>query len=710
MASIAIFLVALAVRLAHVWQIRKAPFFDLLMGDARAYDEWARRIAAGEWIGHDVFYQAPLYPYFLGLIYTVAGHSLTAVRTCQAFIGSCSCVLLGAAARRLFGPAAGVAAGLMLALYAPAIFFDGLLQKSVLDVFFVCLAAYLIARLTARPDGDNGSRSARVAWLREWLWLGLAVGALSLTRENALVFIVVLAAWAFARERWRATTAFAAGVVIVLAPVAIRNSAIGGGLYITTSQFGPNLYIGNHPGADGSYESLKYGRGAPEYERQDATELAERAAGHPLTPAEVSSYWTERAVDFMTGQPAAWLRLMGRKVVLLWNRTEMVDTEDQSTYADWSLPLRLLGPLGTFGILVPLAVVGVWITWADRRRLVVLYALVAFYALSVIAFYVFARYRYPLVPFLVVFAAAGLVGLFRAASSGARTPAACAGRLARPYALVATVALVVVFTNWPVASAAEMRAVTDTNLGAALQADGRLDEAIARYRRAIAERPEYAPAYSNLATALRQTGRRQEAQATYERALALQPDFAAAHFNLANLLLEEGKTDQAAAHFERATRDEPASADAHNNFGIALASAGRVDDALREFRAAIALDPTSAKANRNLGDLLSTAGRTDEAIAALRTAVQLDPNDAATRYDLASTFLEAKQFEAAIDEFRATIRLSPRYAEAHNNLGIALGSLGRLDEAIAEFRRALEIEPNLSDARTNLEMALRAKR
>jgi tetratricopeptide (TPR) repeat protein/4-amino-4-deoxy-L-arabinose transferase-like glycosyltransferase len=705
LASLAIFLVALALRLIHVWQVRKAPLFDVLMGDARGYDEWARRIAAGEWMGRDVFYQAPLYPYLLGVVYTIGGRSLLLVRVCQAVIGSLSCVLIGAAARRFFSPAAGLAAGLMLALYAPAVFFDGLIQKSVLDVFFVCLALYLIARITtahaepAEPaDKIGASRRARRV-LREswtsWTSLGLAIGALSLTRENALVFVLVLVVWAFARGRTRAAAAFLAGAALVVAPVAIRNSAIGGGFYITTSQFGPNLYIGNHPGADGSYASLKYGRGAPEYERQDATDLAELAAGHPLTPSEVSGYWTDRALDFITGQPAAWLRLVGRKVLLLGNRVEMVDTEDQATYADWSLPLRILGPIGTFGLLVPLALAGVFVTWPDRRRLMVLYALIGTYAASVVMFYVFARYRYPLVPMLMLFAAAGVVGI-RDSGFGIREGA------------IVLVALV--FCNWPTVSAKEMRAVTASNLGAALQTDGRLDEAIAQYRQAIADRPDYAPAYSNLASALRAAGRTDEARAMYERALALQPDFAAAHFNLANLLLAEGHTAAAAAHFERAVREEPASADVHNNLGIALASSGRRDEAIQEFRAAIAVDPKSAKAYRNLGDVLSAAGRIDEALAALRTATAIDPNDADSRYDLASTLLEARQLEAAVEEFRATIRLSPRYAEAHNNLGIALGSLGHMNEAILEFRRALEIQPELADARQNLAMALKSQR
>ena len=79
-----IFFVALAVRLLHLWQLRDTPFFDTLLGDASGYDQWAQRLAAGDWVGTDVFYQAPLYPYFLGVIYAIVGHDLLAVRVVQA--------------------------------------------------------------------------------------------------------------------------------------------------------------------------------------------------------------------------------------------------------------------------------------------------------------------------------------------------------------------------------------------------------------------------------------------------------------------------------------------------------------------------------------------------------------------------------------------------------------------------------------------------
>src|SRR5262249_34345922 len=204
---------------------------------------------------------------------------------------------------------------------------------------------------------------------------------------------------------------------------------------------GPNFFIGNHHGADGTYQSLRYGRGAPEYERQDAAEIAEYALHRRLSPAEVSSYWTGRALSFVQSEPGAWVKLMARKVALLGNATEMVDTEDQTAYSEWSSVLWLLGPVTHFGVLVPLAFIGVLATWRDRSRVGILFAIVIAYSGSVVLFYVFARYRYPLVPILVLFAAAGVTTgaqLFRRAADRSRTVGL----------RIAATAAVTIFVNW----------------------------------------------------------------------------------------------------------------------------------------------------------------------------------------------------------------------------------------------------------------------
>lgn len=623
-AAILVLITAFVVRIAHIWQIRDAPFFATLLGDSRAYDAWARQIAQGNWLGQEVFYQAPLYPYFLGGIYATAGRDLLIVRVCQAVVGSLACVALGYAGSRLFSRKAGICAGLMLALYAPAIFFDGLIQKSTLDAFFVCVAVALMARLIAGP-----------ATRASWLWLGVVMGGLALTRENSLVLVAVIVLWAVARagvpieSRGASAAAFLLGVAIVILPVAVRNYAVGGGFYLTTSQFGPNFYIGNNAHSDGTYLSLRAGRGAPEFERRDAADIAERARGRQLTPSEISSYWTERAFEYIRAQPSDWLKLLGRKTALVWNAAEMLDSESQSMHEEWSLLLRITAAVGHFGVLVPLAVFGICATWAHRRRLWVLHAMLGAYAASLVLFYVFARYRFPLVPFLVLFAAAGI--------------AAPRGVTSWRVSLGASAAAAVL-SNWPLLSTDLMRAISETNLGVALYEEQRLDEAAASHRRAIAISPGYAPAHNNLGATLRAQGRLDEAIARYEEALRLYPEYSFAGRNLVNALHERGN---------------------------ALAARQAVDAAVADLQRAIAIDRADATLRYDLGSILLENGRYSEAVDELRAAVRLMPTPEAHN-NLGIALGSLGRLEEAMTEFQAALALRPGFADAQRNLRSAL--------------------------------------
>ena len=182
--GLALFAVAFLVRVVYVLEIDGTEWGRVLVGDATAYDAWAREIAAGDWLGHEVFYQAPLYPYFLAVVYAVAGPSAFAVRLVQAALGGASCVLLAAAGRRFFSRNVGLAAGLVLALYGPAIFFVGLVHKMALDLFFTTLLLYALA---SRRDADPARAALRPLWL---VLAGAALGCLALTRENALAWLL----------------------------------------------------------------------------------------------------------------------------------------------------------------------------------------------------------------------------------------------------------------------------------------------------------------------------------------------------------------------------------------------------------------------------------------------------------------------------------------------------------------------------------------
>ena len=300
MAAGAVFLIALVLRLVYLGQIDSIPYYQFPIMDARAYDQWAQEIAAGDWLGKQAFYQAPAYPYLLGVIYWVFGHDLDIAHTVMMGIGAAGCALLFLATRVLFGFAAAVAAGAFIALYPPAIFFDGLIGKASLGLLLISGMLLLLLIAQVRPG------------LARFTAAGAVLGLLALTREHALVFAPAIPLWivwrfgyvgGHARAALSWAGAFLLGAALVLGPVALRNYVVGDTFALTTSQLGPNFFIGNNPEATGFYESLIPGRHTPDFESPDATRLAEHALGRSLTRGEVSDYWLGRGLDFELFKP-----------------------------------------------------------------------------------------------------------------------------------------------------------------------------------------------------------------------------------------------------------------------------------------------------------------------------------------------------------------------------------------------------------------------
>ncbi|HXG51262.1 MAG TPA: tetratricopeptide repeat protein [candidate division Zixibacteria bacterium] len=636
---IAVFACALVLRLIYLYQIEAIPLFYHLAGDGLAYDEWARRIAAGDWIGDGVFYQAPLYPYFLGLLQLALGHDLGAIRFVQVLMGALSCAVLFLAGRRLFSRSAAVVAGMLLAIYAPAIFFDALIEKSVLDLLLLSFLLFLLAR-----SMEEQRRNL-------WITMGAVAGLLALSRENALILVLVVPAWiglffastsAGARLRWCAL--FLAGLLLVLLPVGLRNFAAGGEFKLTTSQFGANFFIGNNPAADGTYGSVRKLLGEPQLEGRDAVRLAERAMGRNLNAGEVSDYWFDRAVDYIRGHPLDWLRLLGRKWLMVWNAREIEDSDDFYIYQQWSPLLRFLGWFSHFGLLAPLAVAGAWLTLRHWRRLAVLYAVALSLAASVALFFVFGRYRYPLVPVLALFAGAALVesaALWRQ------------GLWRRFGAALAVFLVAAVPVNWPI------RGVRGPGPGG----------------------------YNNLANAYYKQGRVDEAIETARKAIAADPGYGTGHYNLGNFYAAQGRLNLAFEHVEKAVALYPNHAEGRRNLGWLLIERGDIEAGIRELRRAVELDPSLAEAHLNLGVALARQGHMDEAVQALQRAILLD-DSAEAHHALGLVYGAREQYEAAAGEFRKALELDPGFVAARRDLEEVLAVLGRTEETPRRDRKA----------------------
>lgn len=404
----AILALAAILRLAHVLALAGTPFFDRLGLDPLVYDAWAQRIAAGDWIGSRIFYQDPLYPYFLGTLYAVFGRNLMLVYVIQIGFGVGTCWLTAILGRRLFGTAAGNLAALLAALFVPSIFYEAQIEKTFLSVFL--FVAFLVLVLDRRLG-------ARVA-------AGAALALASLTRANLLVFVplgIITTLFERVGPRYdfrrlpdasgiRQAAAFLAGAILILAPVAVRNHHVEGQWVLTTSQAGQNFYIGNNPlNTTGSYIVPPSIRPDPQFEETDFRAVAETAVGRPLTAAEVSDYWGYEAWKHMRANPGFASMMMFRKLVLFWNDYEVPDNLNMYLIERWSWVLRL--PLVGVGLMTALAVLGAVVWFRRKTDVRILVGVTALYCGTVVAFFVFSRYRIQIVPVLVVLAAAAILWL-----------------------------------------------------------------------------------------------------------------------------------------------------------------------------------------------------------------------------------------------------------------------------------------------------------
>ncbi|MAE62930.1 MAG: hypothetical protein CMJ18_01550 [Phycisphaeraceae bacterium] len=112
--------------------------------------------------------------------------------------------------------------------------------------------------------------------------------------------------------------------------------------------------------------------------------------------------------------------------------------------------------------------------------------------------------------------------------------------------------------------------------------------------------PDYSRVYVNTANTLYAQGKVDEAIHRYRQALRIKPYLAEAHNNLGVALKSQGRLDEAIEHYHQALTSEPNFAQAHNNLGTALAARGDMAGAVEHFRRAVAIKPDYESARRNL--------------------------------------------------------------------------------------------------------------
>src|SRR5262252_312805 len=212
---------------------------------------------------------------------------------------------------------------------------------------------------------------------------------------------------------------------------------------------------------------------------------------------------------------------------------------------------------------------------------------------------------------------------------------------------------------------------------------GKAGAACAHLEQALKLNPTSAQVMSNLGMALAALNRDQDALAILDKSVAIMPTSVEAITNRGNVLMKLGRPADALAAFDAALILAPGFPGALANRGNALAAFGRHEEALAQYDAVLSVMPAHAETHLNRGSALSALSRAAEAVAAFDRALALRPDYVKAHIGRGVARQALNQQREALEDFERAIVLDKSNANAHHNAALALLTLG-------DYRRGFE--------------------
>lgn len=601
-----VFVLAVLVRLIVWAQLQSLPLVRTPQLDSREYLDWASRLAAGDLGWPNPPPHGPGYPFFLGLLLRLSSGSLSAIRAAQVFLGAAHCAVIAWLGRRLFGALAGWVSGLCLTAWGVVVLTD----------VSVLAEALLLPLLTVAVLLCLGQRPATPLRL---LSAGALIGLAALVRPTALVMLP-LAAIALARggKRPMRSVARAAAVIgaalIVLLPVLLANARTSGSLLLVQGHGGLNFYIGNSP----------YGTGLPTVRpRADWDRLETEAQRNGFKrPTDQDRYFFRKTFEEIRRSPVRFLRLLASKLVWTLQAEEIRETFSFAFFRQASPVLRWLPG---FGIVFPLALLGMLSAARARPRPAMLFAWLGVGLLVCVALVTSSRYRLPVVPPIALFAGAGAAAFVDALRKERQrlVPAAIA--------VACGAILCHVWRHAPSHVLAEEWSAT----GLALVHERDLSSADQAFQRALREDPRWGPGWAGLGLVAFNRGDLQAAERFLGWSVTLHADDLEARLELGAVFEREGRFEEAESQYRRALAIAPEDVLPREGLARALLASGRLVDADAAAREVLARDPGNARAHLLLARILGARRLPGPGAEQAAAAAHLAPPDAETWFTLA---------------------------------------------------------------------------
>jgi 4-amino-4-deoxy-L-arabinose transferase-like glycosyltransferase len=563
-----ILFVGFLLRLLFVVETQNSPFIQNLFSDSKIYNSYALNIIqSNNWIGDKVFFMSPVYPYFLAVTYKIFGQSLYVVRLIQVFVSSLTILVAYLIGRKLFSKFAGYLSAAIFSVYSTLIFYSGIILSETLQVF---VSSLLILFLIS--DFKDASK--------KWFVVGIFLGILALFRANILLFALVLIFYLLYRlyykkgktdMSFKSVALYVFGMILVIAPITLRNYIVEKDFVLLTSNGGINFYIGNNENSIGVFVTPKEFNFSADMAGE---KFAEKFAQRDLLPSEASSYWYGQGFQFIKENPIAAGYLFLNKIMLFF----LPEENPQSSSMDevffrenYSRILQL--PLINFSIISVLFVFGIILMWKHRSDYTLIYLFIASYLLASIIFFVNGRFRLALLPVIIPVAAFSITNVFESFAKKDFTGLKKAIIITAVFTLLVNVfAIKPKFTDYEAYQ----------HLGDIAYNENRLDDAIYNYNISLIYQDNFMT-FVNLGNSLAKKKDYKGAEIAFKKAIERNPDYELAYFNLAFVYTQIGNFDLAIKNYNKTIELNQNFESAYRNLGIVYYVMEKYDLALEFF-------------------------------------------------------------------------------------------------------------------------------
>ncbi|MCK5861624.1 MAG: tetratricopeptide repeat protein, partial [Candidatus Hydrogenedentes bacterium] len=668
----------------------------------------------------------PGYPYFIAIQYFFFGDSPSVIPIAQFFLGITTVCLFFTFAYCLWGASAALATMMLLTVYWIFPFMESTIEQVTLVGTLSILIILLLKKwlsssviLLCKPT-TNITRKESTAPNSFFLYLWVSLAAMTavglyLNRYEILPFILFIAVWIFViglilkkyKHAIFSTLIFILLVLpiitIIVLPIAKEYGSIGAE---------NKLLFCNNAESSLTSDNCPYLNTILEGETWSYFTIPlfwDNYAKHnnidPKNKKKMVAQMRRETLGFIRENPELTAKRVLSKAILTWTPEEIDENYVLAYEKEHSPILRYMAgfPLALAGFVFGLGA-WLWHLFRDRKKwrekmqveipiVVLILAYIGVFFVVFLPFHVNGRYRIPMIPFMLLFGGYGIKTI---------VDPLLVRQWRKGLALAVVLLVLFALAHIEIIPFEPDLARWHDERRQAWTATDRLKEGVKDEQRWLDRHPEDAYGYYNQGVMLFELGKNEDALKKFNKALALKPDYDAVLYNKALTLFELGRFEESIRAFEERLQGDPKDADAWYGLSRTLEKTKKIPEQQTALEKAVALNPEHGAALVDLAVVYVDKGNYEKAFSLLHQVIDVIPEDIMAHFNLGLLLVKQGKYEAGLSHFEEAQKNTSDNSEIHYNTGLALLQLGRYEEAVTQFETTLDLQPESPEVYSNL--------